>query len=249
MKIRFYQTTWNGVDLVALAHSLGHSIRELPSSRFYEAYYQKISPHSLSEEWQYKKGCQTEWLKKQIDLYGDKRKPTLSIGAGTGIVEVPLIKSGHNIHLQECQKESLSLFGGTELTTCYYGSLDEIPQKEYNTITSLAMMYALDDDQLKSFFHSCANILESGGILILLDTSLSWQEIYSYLRNWRYFARNYLLWGFKRSVPHFLKLAKGFELLSKEYYDPYMKILPVKRIMQIPYNATPHWQMMVFQKK
>jgi hypothetical protein len=249
MKIRFYQTTWNGIDLVALSRSLGHPISELPNSRFYEAYYKKISQNSLSEDWKNKKGYQTEWLKKQIDLYGDNRKPTLSIGAGTAIVEIPLIKSGYNIHLQECQKESLSLFGGEGLTTCYYGGLNLIPQNEYNTITSIAMMYALDDNQLKNFFQSCATILKPGGTLILLDTSLSWREIYSHLRNWRYAAHNYLLWGFKRSVPHFLKLAKGFELLSQEYYDPYMKILPVKRIMQVPYNVTPHWQMMVFQKK
>ncbi len=110
------------------------------------------------------------------------------------------------------------------------------------------MTYALNDKELKPFFNSCSALLSKNGKLIILDTSLSWWEIYAYFRNKSYYKKNQLLWGAKRSISSFRGISRGFRFLSQEYYDQRMKRLKIKTLMGVPYNLTPHWQMMVFQK-
>ena len=203
MKIPFYQTTWNDISLVELARELRHPLAVLPDARFYALYYKKLL--NLGEKWKTGKKYQTQWLKAQIEKYDDIQAKVLSIGAGTGIIEIPLIEAGYDIHLQECQEESLKIFGAQDLTTCYNKDLKKIENTSFNIIIAIAMTYALSDEELKSFFNSCSALLKKNGKLIVLDTSLSWQEIYAYFRNRSFYRKNQLLWGAKRSINFFKK--------------------------------------------
>lgn len=188
LKIPFYQTTWSGISLVDLAKKLEHPLEKLPDARFYDAYYKKISNRKslLNKKWKLSKKKITQWLKEQIDMHGNCKSHIISIGAGTGIIEIPLIESGYTIDLQEYQEESLDIFQVRNLTTCYVKDLKTIEGINYDIAVVIAMTYALSDKELELFFESCAKILGKNGKLIILDTSLSWWEIYAYCRNKSY---------------------------------------------------------------
>ncbi len=248
MKIPFYQTTWNDISLVNLAGDLGHSLEALPDAKFYAAYYEKLSSSQISEKWKTSKKYQTQWLKEQIEKYGGIQAKILSVGAGTGIIEISLIKAGYDIHLQEYQEYSLKILGANNLTTCHTKDLKEINDVKYDIIVVIAMTYALSDKELKSFFNTCSTLLSENGKLIILDTSLSWWEIYAYFRNKSHYKKTHLLWGAKRGICSFKGMANGLKFLSHWYYSNHMKKLNVKKFMGVPFNLTPHWQMMVFQK-
>lgn len=250
MKIPLYQTHWNNVDLVSLAKELGCSTHELPSNKFYEAYYKQIN-HSqvlLDQKWIDNKGYQTKWLKEQIENYGNKKSSILSVGAGIGVIELPLIKEGCNIHLQEYQDESLKILKASELTTCYSEDLKNIQNIKFDIIVVIGVTYAMNDKELVDFFVSCNRLLTKNGTLIILDTSLSWFEIYSMFRNKKSYEKTQLLWGTKRSISLFKKSAKNFHLIMLDFYDELMNQLSVKKFMGIPFNTIPTWQMMVFKK-
>lgn len=250
MKIPFYQTVWNKVDLINLAHELGHPLNKLPTNQFYEAYYDNFlsNQKTFEHEWKASKRIQTDWLRCQIDSLVDKDLPVLSVGAGTGIIEQPLIQAGYNIHLQEFQKKSLEIFGASALTTCHYTDLSEIIDEQYGMIVTIAMTYALDETALRAFFASCNKLLTKNGILVILDTSLSWKEIYSYIRNKKYYENNHLLWGYKRGISNYSKLTFNFILDSYEFYNEEMQKIQPITFRGIPLNIVPCWQMMVFKK-
>ena len=250
MKIPFYQTTWNGVDLRDLAKELKHPLTKLPDELFYQAYYKKISENqsALGDQWKLAKQNQTKWLQQKIDALGGKDKQVLSVGAGTGIIELPLIRDNYNIDLQECQKDSLNLIGAADQTICYDVGLNSIQNSTYDLIVAVAMTYALDDAALNNFFIDCSKLLKSRGVIILLDTSLSWLEIYAHFRNKKTYRNDYLFWGYKRSLSDYLQRCFGFKNRSHEFYDGNMCLIKPKKILGVPFNMLPTWQMMEFQK-
>ncbi len=115
-----------------LAKELEHPLEKLPDAKFYANYYKKInsSKSLLGEKWKAGKKDQTQWLREQIEKHGGNQAKVLSVGAGIGIIEIPLIESGYDIHLQEYQEESLKIFGAHNLTTCYNEDLKEIRNKK-----------------------------------------------------------------------------------------------------------------------
>lgn len=249
MRIPFYQTVWNKVNLIDLAIEIGQPLDELPTEEFYSAYYTKINSKSdLAQDWKSAKNDQTLWLKDVILAFGDKQSKVLSVGAGTGIVELPLIKAGFNIHLQDFQKESFQVYDALNLTTCYNSDLSAIKNIKYDLVVTMAMTYALNDQSLRELFLSVSSLLKARGKFIVLDCPLSWFEIYSYIRNRQFYKENCLLWGYKRDVNEYLKQTKEFSMIQKIYYDGTMQEICPFELLGIPYSNTPTWQMMVFQK-
>lgn len=249
MQIPFYQTIWNDISLVELAKELDHPLENLPNENFYRAYYKKFRDSFFSSNnWRIKKQEQTIWLKEQIEKYGNINSQIISIGAGTGIIEIPLIENSYNIHLQEFQEESFDILNASSLTKCYIGDFNKINKSQYDIAVSIAMTYAVPDEKISLFFKSCKELLKNKGKLIILDTSLSWWEIYSHFRNRNYYKKNKLLWGVKRSAESYKFNSSDFKFLCKEYYDNNMNKLDVKNLFGTPYNVTPCWQMIVLEK-
>lgn len=249
MRIPFYQTVWNGVNLIELAIEINQPLDELPTGAFYGAYYKKInSKTGIDQDWHSAKKDQSNWLKDVILGVGNEQSKILSIGAGTGIIEIPLIQSGFDIHLHDFQKESFQVYDALNLTTCYDSGLNTIRNVKYDLVVTIAMTYALDDSSLRELFRSVYSLLKPNGKFIILDCSLSWFEIYSYLRNRQFFKENCLLWGYKRDAKEYLKHADGFSMIQKLYYDSRMQEIYPFQVLGLPFSKTPTWQMMVFQK-
>lgn len=245
----FYQTEWNGIDLKAIQAETGVARDQLPSAAFYERYYHHLSlkNQSFSAGWLDKKEKQSQWLRTQIEHYGHRQSHVLSVGAGTGIIEKPLIQDGYAIDLQDFQSQSFTNLGVDQLTNCYSCPLMGIG-KTYDIVFSSAVTYALSDEDLRILLSDIYAMLNTGGVFIWLDASLSWYEVYSYWRNRQELRAETVLWGYKRPLSLWRRLAAPFTVLDQGYYTADMDILPLTPFMGLPLSITPTWQMMVLQK-
>lgn len=247
--IPFYQTQWSGIDLLRIRDEIGQSPNSLPSSAFYERYYRILEEQKIlfSPSWIESKKGQSDFLRSIIDRYGGKHSRTLSIGAGTGIVEKPLIEQGYPIELQDFQGESFTRLNMHNLTRCYTSPLDQIPH-QYDICFSLAVSYALDEETLSKMLRDIEGLLRPNGIYIWIDAGLSWPETYSYLRNRIRLRNNAVLWGHKRNILSWKKFSKRFHVIEEGYYDQMMRPFSCTSILGMPAKKIPSWQMLVLRK-
>lgn len=245
----FYQTEWNGIDLKAIQAETGVACNQLPSATFYERYYQRLSlkGQAFSAGWLDKKEKQSQWLRVQIERYGGQQSHVLSVGAGTGIIEKPLIQDGYKVDLQDFQSASFASLGVDQLTNCFSCPLADIG-KTYDIVFSSAVTYALSDDDLRILLSDIHAILNPGGVFVWLDASLSWYEVYSYWRNRQKLKTETVLWGYKRPLSLWRRLGASFSVMDQGYYNSDMEALPLTPFMGLPLNVTPTWQMMVLRK-
>lgn len=248
--IPFYQNTWNGIDLMQICKEIGERNDRLPSPKFYEYYYQSLLKNNdiLSQEWKSQKQNQTVWLKEQLLKYGTIASKTLSIGAGTGIVELPLLKKGFHIDLHDFQSASFNQYSMPEITNCFSCDLSHLNENTYDIIFSIATTYAMDRQMLQEYLSKIRKLLKHNGVFIWLDTSLSWKEVYSHYRNKDYYHKNCVLWGYKRNLNLWRKFGKNFVCLDAKYYNNNMDQIGVKTIFGTPISQTPAWQLMVLRK-
>lgn len=247
MKIPFYQEQWNGINLRQLAEEIGQDPNILPSAKFYEAYYQRVG-HKIEQSWLEHKQKQSEWLLRILGEFAHKSAVMLSVGAGTGIVEKPLLKKGMNIDLQDCQGSSFHIFGVDNLTNCFSKSLAEFEEQSYDVIFCVAVTYAMSDFELANFAKHVKRLLKPRGIFIILDTPLSWRDCYVYWRNYKFFQENYMLWGYKRNIQHWKRLMKQLHLINEGFYNDEMHLIVKKTFLGLPIQSNAKWQMGVFQK-
>jgi len=248
--IPFYQTVWNGIDLMQICKETGERNDCLPSAKFYEHYYNYAlnNKGNFSNTWSQQKQYQTAWLKDQLLKYGTLFSKNLSVGAGTGIIELPLIKEGFIIDLHDFQRASFDHYGATDVTNCFSCDLSDLEERSYDIIFSIATSYAMDKKTLGNYLGKIRKLLKPKGIYVWLDTSLSWQEIYSYYRNRKYYAENCVLWGYKRSLSTWGKYGKEFMCLDTKFYNNHMEPIDVNELFGIPFSPTPTWQLMVLKK-
>lgn len=248
--IPFYQTIWNGVNLMQICKDTGERNNCLPSAKFYENYYNIVlsNKDNLSDSWSQQKQIQTAWLKEQLLKYGTLSSKSLSIGAGTGIVELPLIKEGFPIDLHDFQHVSFDHYGAKDVTNCFSCDLSDLGDKSYDIIFSMATTYAMDEQMLKDYLKKTRKLLKPNSIFLWLDTSLSWQEIYSYYRNRKYYTKNCVLWGYKRNLKLWKEFGKDFVCLDTRYYNNQMEEIDVNALFGVPFSPTPAWQLMVLKK-
>ncbi len=252
LKIPFYQLTWNGVDLKALAQDINHPTNQVPTPAFYDAYYAKVnaSPDLIGQDWKERKQKnQSHWLKTQLDAYAGKSAKSISIGAGFGLIELPLIEDGYQIELYDFQSSSFDHLCMQDKTTCHSGSWDDLPDSTYDICFTMATTYAFDEPTFKDFAAMAQRILKPGGVCMIMDTSIGWQEIYGQLRNFKNYEKNYMLWGYKRSLARWASSFKRFEVLEQRYYARGMNEINVRTFLGVPYNTVPHRQYMALKKK
>lgn len=249
MEISFYQSHWHGIDLVELANKCSHPINKMPDAKFFSLFYQTLNHKGgPSDQWLKAKEYKTMWFERQIHEYGLGNKKLLSVGAGTGVVELPLLQRNIDLELHDIQPDGFEITGVNKLTNCYADSLQDI-QTKYDAIFSLGVAYALNNSQLRKLFKDVANLLKSQGIFFLLDTSLSWFEIYSNLRNNNYLKNNCLLWGKKRSLSEFYKYHNDFFELKRAFFlNSKLEEINSINFMKVPLNVTPIWQLLILKK-
>lgn len=250
-KIPFYQDEWNSIDLTGIAREVGLSANTLPTREFYARYYSKVNAQKsvISDEWRAGKQAQSAWLEEQLTRYGDRASRIISIGAGLGLIELPLIEKGYRIDLHDFQADSFAFMNMTEKTRCFCGSWDELPAETYDMCYTMATSYAFDDATFKDFARMARRILKPGGICFIMDASISWRETYVVMRNFRRFPRTHVLWGYKRSFGLWRKAFEGFDVLDKRYYERGMREAAPKEFLGVPYGMVPHRQCMVFRKR
>ena len=250
-KIPFYQTTWNGIDLMEIAKEVDLAQNTLPTESFYRRYYEKINaqPDLISQSWKDGKCRQSEWLEEQISAYGNKDSKIISIGAGFGLIELPLIEKGYKIELQDFQSSSFDYVPIRDITACYACDWGELPDESYDICYSMATSYAFDDQTLHDFADTASRILKPGGICFLMDVSVSWWETYVHARNFKKYREECVLWGYKRSFDLWKRAFQKFDILEKKYYERGMTEMRMKTFLGVPFNGVPYRQLMVFRKK
>ena len=160
MEVRLYQDSWNSISLHEIAAAIGRDVKELAAEHFYEAFYRKMRSANFAFDpaWLAVKSRTTEWLQKLCilsDVYPGHGK-VISLGAGLGIVELPLIEQGYDIELQECQDQSLEYIKrqGATFTEWIISDFDALPAGRYDAVYVGSLSYALDFSHYQRFFRS-----------------------------------------------------------------------------------------------
>ena len=249
LTIPFYQTEWSGVDLLQVRQDVGQVSSQLPSAAFYQRYYEILEKKQIqfSDAWLANKQFQADFLRKKIDAHKGKNASILSIGAGTGIVEKPLIELGYTIDLQDFQESSFHTFGVTYLTNCYTCPINKIG-KSYDVCFLNAVSYALTADDLETLLSDIYACLKPGGVLIWVDATFSWHEVYSFWRNKIRLKQECVLWGYKRNFACWQNFANDYTVLEKEYYGSTMQPENAITVMGLPLHRTPTWQCLILIK-
>jgi len=260
MEIPFYQTEWLGINLAALARKEGIDCRRIGGTKFYNAFYQELfkgNNCNLNEAWLNKKYHLSNWLGSYFNSHLSKEAAILSVGCGFGVVEAPLIKMGYTIDLQECQPYSIQymqkkhpkIFMKTKFVLSE--DLRNMPSEKYDVVLSVTSTYCLQQKDLSQFLKAVRRILKKDGLFIWYETSLSMQEIITYLRTLIHplDSHNTVLWGWKRLLTKQRALAQqsGFEYIHSFYFDKNNTQIQPRQVLGIPYGKSIAWQMGVYK--
>lgn len=265
MNVPFYQTEWLGINLPDLAQKLGHDLSQVAGASFYNTIYQTLfndKAFFLDQAWLDKKHNLSNWIHSFIKSNALENAAILSVGCGFGIVELPLIQEGMNIHLQECQPYSIQymqkkypeVFKKTKFILSE--DLSNIPSDSYDVVFSITSTYCLDQYTLLSFLKAVRRILKKGGLFIWYETVLSLDDIIHYIKTnirqsivgAKHHSKN-ILWGWKRSLGSQKCFCQknGLTFVESYYFDQSNIVVTPQKFMGLPYEGSLAWQVGVYQ--
>jgi len=265
MEVKLYQTEWQGISLSDVAEGMGLPLNNVASHHFYAEFYRRLKEgnYKFQPKWLERRARMTQWMKENYDdikVKPEGTKVAISLGAGLGIVEKPLIEEGYHIELQECQSESFEYIREsiqpTEWITTDFGVL---PSNRYNLVYAFGISYVFNTSEYLSFFRHCSRILRKGGRLVLWDPEYRFSPIQimkgfvSSVLLRRSSVENSVFWGWLRSSwvhKSSAKMAK-FKLVGRVSFDG--DFSPVdrhgRRILGYPVGKNPSViQGFVFEK-
>ena len=149
----------------------GYLVDESYSSKenFFEKYFHKYHDKRLI------------YYDMFIRKYLRRGEEILSIGSGRCSNELYLIEDGFNITCSDLEpinyKETISLF--SDFKFIKLNILEEIPEKKYDTVICLSLIYLFDNEELSTFFSKIVEILKPNGYLILDSAGSSDEKILS----------------------------------------------------------------------
>jgi cyclopropane fatty-acyl-phospholipid synthase-like methyltransferase len=239
-----FQTHWQNISLMEISKQKKIDPSMVAASDFYEAFYKRLekSSYNFDDNWVQHRRSQTNRMRHfaKEKLAENQHARFLSLGAGTGFIEEPLLKEDISIDLQECQDVSFNYLKGKEIVfnEIITSDLSSLPREKYDIIFAFGIAYCFSYDEYISFLRSIYRALKTGGELILWDScidtprkSLRNYLISSYEKG-KQFIKNYqgaptvpkaVFWGWLRHSYLHLVLAKkvGFSLKEIIFTDHY----------------------------
>ena len=232
---RIYETVWHGIDLVALAQDQSLLTGGFPNERFYAEMYQRLKEggYHFPGSWLESRQRLTFKLRSWIEALAreqsqdPKSLKVLSVGAGLGVVELPLIDAGFDITLHDVVPELFDYararlkVGAGPLKTLV-GGLEKVLSASFDVVYVGTCEYCyFDPGGYATFLTHLHRLLRRGGRVIAWD----------WVPNWKVYVQDALscfgrrpkgvLWGRLRSprrrVEAFHKV--GLAVRAVEVYD------------------------------
>ncbi len=255
----FYQTTFHGIDLIKVCEKIDHPLDEIAGPEVYSSAYSALKERNffdIDEVFIRRKKMLSKWVIDVIQQYNVSK--ILSVGAGTAILENFLRLSGYDLHLQECQLESLDYLkksnknwdSGIKEFSIIDQNLEDIEPNSFDCVVSFSSSYFFDDSLLVKLFLSVRNILRKGGIFILYDNSFNVHDfflnIYWTLRRTKHSG---VKWGYKRTLSDWNKIAQkcGFENKSESFFDIENELSSTNSFFGMPVEKSVVWQAVVYK--
>lgn len=229
-----FESEWNGIRLADVLTGLGMTREQLCSSEFYAAFYRALGERrfDLPQAWLDGKGKAAARLSFILTREATRlgRGPNvLSIGAGLGVMELPLIAEGWDIELQECQAESLAYFRqhrSGDGTRIRIGQPSALPSKAYDVVYLSQVAYALPRGVYAAMLEEAARLLRPGGLCAIWEPECS--MMMAIAMRWRKLPPGQVFWGWRRSQVLHRKLAEaaGFRVESCTSLDHHSVEVP-----------------------
>lgn len=260
MRLPFFQQRWFDIDLAKLSDSLNLDSSKVGEENLYKGVYESLERDNysaLSEEYLKNKRDLANLLGELLSQYQTKEKSILSVGCGLGVVESELLQKGYKIDLQECQPLSLRYLEKNapdilEHTRVIISStLEKIPAHAYDAVMAITSSYCLKEEILKLFFSDIERILRPHGVFIFYEASLTWREIFNYMKQRLLRRKNTgILFGWKRSLTKFHKIAQSRQFLIEReiFLDRSNREVQSKKLFGAFLNPNVTWQLLVYKK-
>jgi len=232
-QLELFQTEWNNISLTDIAQKLDLNPDDVAAHHFYNEFYIQLKDNNyvIDSDWKIKKEQMTLLLKQKIDeLSKYKRIKVLSIGAGLGLIELPLIIDGYDIELQECQAESFEYIKSQiSIKEWITNDFSDLPADSYDLIYMSIVSYVFDLPTYKEVLKNCSRILKKGGKLIIWDPRCPNPIVYktkTFIKHLLNFPRG-VKWGWARSCSLHTALAEkaGFTEFGQCYRDENLKLI------------------------
>lgn len=175
----------------------------------------------------------------------------LSIGAGLGLVEIPLINKGYNITLQEHQDQSFfyikKALPQVQLKFLCTKDVSDVSKNMYDFIYAYGVFCVIDMKYLSSFMKNIYQILKPGGCFAIIsgDGAYSWD-----LLKTLFVKHQGVLWGWKRPWQLTAWYAKkvGFTLEAHYFLNGSLERENPSKILGIPIKYSPLQDYFLFRK-
>jgi len=226
-----YSRDWHGIDLVDVAREAGVPEKTVANRDVYSALYRRWARASFraSPEWAGGKQKVADAIRSTILRHAPPPELAISLGAGLGLVEQHLIRSGWNVELQECQAESLDYARRFVATRVWTTDFAGLPSAAYSAVLAIGLVYVFDTAGYRTFVRECARMLKPGGLLLVWDhdprlpLALVKRFFDRYVR-----GRHDLRWGWLRSpaVHTALVASQGLQPIDARFFDARIDEVP-----------------------
>lgn len=222
MELRLYQRNWHGVDLTRLPAAA--AVRDKPAGpEFYAEFYAALAAGQGCVDPAWIEGKRS--LGRELASLFTKWEPAssiLAVASGRAYVEAEWIKD-FEVTFNDCQDSSLAALRERHPgAKCLVGDAHTLqPVERFDIITLITLDYALRHNDLAALLTHLANLLNSGGRIVLYCAStLSWRqfaaETVKHLTS-RYRRIPHIFWGWWRSPAEFFKLGRSCGLHTTAY--------------------------------
>jgi 2-polyprenyl-3-methyl-5-hydroxy-6-metoxy-1,4-benzoquinol methylase len=251
MEFLFYQDEWQGLKLQEIYHAQNRTIAD---STFYRSFYETLLTQGkdISKKWVAQKHNISEWLESEYlipMLKRDIAPKILSIGAGLGIIEEPLLRKGYRIDLQECQEKSLENIIKAHPNVKYYicdcRNMRDISSNSYDMVYAVGVDYIFGRYDYKIMLDEIARLIKPDGIVIVVNISnISITGLFRELIRPFYYGivkkdSRGIPWGYKRTLGEHFKIGRYAELtpircfIADKYFER-MKQIKLNKVIPLP---------------
>lgn len=251
--IPFYQKEWHGLSLKKVMEKAGSE--SLGKTEIYDFFYREHKKRGFvfSEGFLNDRKKTSHFIKRELErlLKNPRKLKILSIGAGLGLIEEPLLGEGFDITLQECTKEPFEYIESKKLQnppkTIVSEDLKDVPSESFDFVYCHGVCYAMDLETLKSFLRESFRVLKKDGYLqISGDGVYFWNLLKSLL-----FKHDGVLWGWRRpwQITRFHALRAGFKFEEHSFLDEDFREVFPQCFLGVPVHSVPVSDFFVFKKE